>query len=803
VAEHALQANSSTYRLQLQPGFGFADAEPVVPYLARLGLSHLYLSPVLQAVPGSVHGYDVIDHSVVSADHGGLAGLESLAETCHRHGMGIVCDIVPNHMAIPAKAYLNRQVWSLLRDGQGGPTADWFDIDWDLCDGRVGLPILGSDLDDVLRRMELKLGRYKGGPVIRYGDYVLPVAPGTEGGSVGNVLARQHYVLAHWHDKASVLGYRRFFDVDTLIAIRVERPEVFDATHALLLDLHRRGVVDGFRVDHPDGLADPEGYLARLRAVTGGAWVVVEKILGGDEELPAAWPCDGTTGYDAIKVINQAFVPDDASALTQRWTELGGEADYHATELAAKHQILHELLTPELARLVRVARAAESSSNDPVTIDLCDNQLTAALSELLVQSDVYRAYLRPGHPAPAESVTRLESMRDRARAAEPDLAGAVDAVSEIVGSVRTNGNDAWSDLVVRFQQTTGPVMAKGVEDTAFYRWHRLIALNEVGGDPTVLDRPTPYPLYAWASHQQQHHPRGLTTLSTHDTKRSEDVRARLLALAGDLDSWDRVWTRVRHLAHHADVDEPTAYLDMQTMVGAWPIDGDRLAEYLRKAAREAKQHTTWTDPREPYESRLFGLAHAATTDPETMTAVKAALDASAAEIRALTLGTKLVQLTLPGVADSYQGTELVSLTLVDPDNRALVDYDEHARRLERLDAGRAPADLSDEKLRLVAAALRLRRRAVDAFGEHSTVAPLDSSSPYVIGFVRGGSVATIATRSARHLAARIEAETITLPPGEWHDVLSGVVHDGRESGMLAVRDVLAVSPVALLEKGDA
>ncbi len=317
---------TATYRLQLHAGFTFADAEQVVPYLADLGVTHLYLSPVLAAVPGSMHGYDVVDHSRVSPELGGQDGLESLASTARQHGLGIVVDVVPNHMALVAPLTGNAALWEVLARGREASTASWFDVDWDALDGRIGLPLLGDTLDHELAAGALELRTQDGRPVVGYHDHVFPVAEGTEGDDVAAVLEKQHYVLASWREKDEVLNYRRFFDIDGLIAVRVEDPEVFEATHRVLLDLNRRGVVEGFRIDHPDGLADPEGYLRDLRRATRvGTAVWVEKILEGDEHLPDPWPCEGTTGYDALRAVTAALIdPTTSPLIAGTWTEVGG-----------------------------------------------------------------------------------------------------------------------------------------------------------------------------------------------------------------------------------------------------------------------------------------------------------------------------------------------------------------------------------------------------------------------------------------------------------------------------------------------
>ncbi len=472
----------STYRLQLHAGFTFADAAATVPYLARLGVTHLYLSPILQAAPRSQHGYDVVDHSCVSNQLGGRPGLLALAAYAHEHELGVIVDVVPNHMAVPTPEYLNRQLWDLLRLGRDAPSAHWFDVDWEFGGGRIGLPVLGAPLADVLAAGDLAIGRYDGEPTLEYFKHRFPIAPGSDlGAPLDALLAAQHYTLASWRDKDDVLNYRRFFDVDSLIAIRVELDDVFDATHAVLLELFREGAIDGFRIDHPDGLADPQAYLERLHDATGGAWIVVEKILAPGEELPLAWPCSGTTGYDAMRVIQAALVPPVAPELDERWRATGGEPSLELVEIEAKGLVVRNLFEPEVRRLARLAVAA---SGGALALDVCEE----GLRELLSHVEVYRAYLRPGEPAPPEEVARLDRLLALAERSRPDLADTLAALRLLLGDTEA-ATAAGRDLVIRFQQVCGPVMAKGIEDTTFYRWHRLIALDEVGGDPRSLDAP--------------------------------------------------------------------------------------------------------------------------------------------------------------------------------------------------------------------------------------------------------------------------------------------------------------------------
>jgi (1->4)-alpha-D-glucan 1-alpha-D-glucosylmutase len=783
---------TATYRLQLHAGFTFRDAEAAAPYIADLGATHLYLSPVLQAVPGSMHGYDVLDHTRISEELGGEDGLLRLAATAREHGLGLVVDVVPNHMALVAPEHANAPLWRLLADGPGSPAASWFDVDWDACDGKLGLPLLGDSLEGTLAEGELVLAEHDGQPVVRYHDHVFPVAEGTLGNDaddLGAVLARQHYRLASWREKDRFLNYRRFFDVDSLVAIRVEEPDVFAETHRLLLDLNHRGVVEGFRIDHPDGLADPVGYLQRLRDATRpGTAIWVEKILEGAERLPTDWPCDGTTGYDAAAAVSAALVdPAGASTLTDAWLEAGGDPDLHHVVEVSKRLVADELLAPERARLTR--RAAEALPEaDP-------DRLAEAVTELLVAGEVYRAYVRPGEPAGREARAVLEDAGRRARDARPDLDAELTALVEVAADPT---DESSADFAIRLQQTWGPVMAKGIEDTAWYRWHRMVALNEVGGDPLLLDDGGADRMHAWAEAQQQHWPLGMTTLSTHDTKRSEDVRARLLALSGDAESWARCAGAFREAAGRHGVDPQTAQLVWQTLAGVGPVDQERLETYLVKAVREAKLHTAWVDGDEDYEKRVLALAAEAAQPGELKALVDTAMDHNADAVRAATLGQKLLQLMLPGTPDTYQGTEIVDLSLVDPDNRRPVDYEARRSRLAGLREHR-PRDLDDEKLLVTTKALHLRRELPEAFGDDGGYEPLRPSSRHAVGYLRGGEVAVLATRAVQRLVAAggWGEATVTLPAGLWRDELTETVHEGGPN-RLAV--LFATFPVALLRK---
>lgn len=796
---------TSTYRLQLHEGFTFTDAAAQLDYLAALGISHLYLSPILQAVPGSMHGYDVVDHSRISEELGGRSGFEELVTAAHSRGLGVVVDVVPNHMAIPAPESQNAQLWQLLRDGRDASTSDWFDVDWKAGGGRIGLPVLGKPLDEVLAAGEITLDRSGAEPVLRYYEHAWPLALGTDStDDVADLLWRQHYRLAHWRAKDSVLNYRRFFEVDTLIAIRVEDPAVFDASHALLLELNHDGLIDGFRIDHPDGLADPVGYLQRLtdKAVKGTP-IWVEKILEPDETLPRGWKCSGTTGYDALRVIQSALAdPESASTLAATWAATGGDPDYgHAVEVA-KRQVIARSLQPEVERLTRRAREALP--------DLAADALQAAVVELLVASDVYRVYVRPGRKPTQAQREDLHAAHDRALHARPDLQDELAALLPL--ALLTDTRPAAVDFGVRLQQTWGPVMAKSIEDTTFYRWGEFIAMNEVGSDPSRVAGSSADELHDWAKKQRGARSATMTTLSTHDTKRSEDVRARLLALGGDPEAWQAISAATRTAAKQAGVDGRTAHFVWQTLIGAGELSDERLTGYLQKALREASLKTSWLDVDAGYEHRVIDFARRLTDqDGPAREAMDAAVRANTFAVRAIVLGAKLLQLTVPGVPDTYQGTELVDLSLVDPDNRRPVDF-EHRAELLTADDG---TGLDADKLHVVTTALHIRRDHPRSFGAESTYRPVVSSSEHMLGFSRSvqpsrltgpigrngrETFVTLATRAP----ARLERSggwadaTVDLSAGGWHDHISGATFtsDGRHR----VAEVLATWPVALLER---
>lgn len=809
---------TATYRLQLNLDFSLTDATVIVPYLASLGVSHLYLSPVLEAAPGSTHGYDVVEHGQINPELGGSGGLRRLVAACRRAGLGLVVDVVPNHMAVAPQA-ANAAWWSVLREGPDSPYASWFDIDWASPDnpGRVVVPILGAGLADCLAAGEISVRQDEDGAwVVAYYDHVLPTAPGTaDPHDIAGTLDAQYYRLCWWRVGATELNYRRFFDITTLAGLRQEEPDVFAATHRLLIEQVRAGTFEGLRIDHPDGLADPEGYLRRLSDAAGGVWTVVEKILEDDETLPRTWACDGTTGYDGIGRITRLFLdPLAGHPLSVLYEEITrADPTYETEARAAKLDVLAGVLQPEVDRLTALALVESRRAR----ADLTRSGLREALCEVLAAFDVYRAYIRPDGTPSLEARGHIVRACEQARSYLPGRATEVDLIEDLA----LGGPP---EFVTRFQQTCGPVMAKGIEDTTFYRYARMIALNEVGGDPsrfpaftTGHPRSAVNEFHEAAVATQRDWPLTMTTLSTHDTKRSEDVRARLAVLSEDPRGWAEAAGRLVRLGErHRDTeqgwpDRPTIYFLLQTLVGAWPLPAERATQYMLKVAREAKLYTSWTDQDPAYEAALVNYVESVLEDEEFLAVLTGYVGALVELGRHNSLAQKLLQLTMPGVPDVYQGQELWDLSLVDPDNRRPVNFGDRTKLLAELGADipaddsppRRPPLLDDAgaaKLLVVARALRVRRDNPDWFGAHATYRPLwasGSAAENVVAFARSEAMVTVVPRLVLGLrrGGGWRDTTLPLPEGRWTDVLTGRRHDG---GTAYVLRLLRDFPVSLL-----
>ena len=767
---------SSTYRLQITADFDLDAAREVLPYLDELGVGWLYLSPLLESHPGSTHGYDVVDPTRVDPARGGPEALARLSAEARRRGIGIVVDVVPNHVGIESPA-TNGWWWDLLRHGRDSRFARYFDVDWVAGRGRVLIPVVGDDDQDGPDGPIAHLHLVDG--MLGYHDHRFPLAPGSLDGTDDPqvVHGRQHYRLISWRAADDALDYRRFFSVNTLAGVRVEDRDVFEATHVEIRRWFREGLVDGLRVDHPDGLRHPAAYLDDLADLTGSAWVVVEKILEPGEDLPDRWRTAGTTGYEVLALIDRVLVdPAGETALGDLDDRLrGGVPPWPELVRDSKRDVAGTVLHAEVRRISR-----ELATELDVRPDRAWHAaVEAVLVELLAAFPVYRSYLPEGRE-------HLDLAAETVRRDRPDLVETLELVLPLLA-------DRLRAPSLRFQQTSGMVMAKGVEDRAFYRWSRLTLLNEVGADPSVfaLD---PDDFHTAMARRQGSTPTAMTTLSTHDTKRGEDVRARLAVLAEDPGWWVDTIDAL-HAAAPAP-DPGFANLLWQAAVGAWPISRERLHGYAEKAMREAGDRTSWTEPDQAYEDAVHALVDAAYDDGSVRSVLDRAADRLAAPGWSNALAAKLLCLTVPGVPDVYQGSELWEQSLVDPDNRRPVDF---ARRSTLLAEGSKPAQplhLDDDgraKLHVVRTALRLRRERPDLFVRYDAVGASGSAARHVLAFDRGGAIAVV-TRLPLGLAGtggwgdtRLE-----LPAGGWRDLMTDRPADPEVGSLL---DTL---PVALL-----
>jgi (1->4)-alpha-D-glucan 1-alpha-D-glucosylmutase len=868
-----------TYRLQLHAGFTFDGAAAIVPYLAALGVSHVYTSPILQAAPRSTHGYDVVDHSRISDELGGPEGHARLHAALAAHGLGHVLDIVPNHMALAGRA--NAWWWDVLENGPASRHAAAFDIDWAGGDhrsfARVLMPILGDQFGRVLEAGELHLERQGGSFVVCYYEHEAPISPrslddllhraaaaadsdeldriatalgelphalntdpaavaerhrgkevlrhqlaellvdreladvldatvaaiNSDADALEGLLARQNYRLASWRTAKEELDYRRFFNIETLAGVRVEDPAIFAASHALIVELAAAGAVDELRVDHIDGLRDPVGYLDRLVRLV-RVPVVVEKILEADEELPPEWPVAGTTGYEFARAVDGLFVDgENEAAMTAVYeTFVKNSISYDEVVAASKQQIMRDDLRAELERLTGLLAAVCQRHRRHV--DHTRHELREALRAVLAVFPVYRTYVRAGSPPTPTDRARIDAATKRAARDRPDLDSELFAFLADVLAGDVEGADE-VELAIRFQQVSSPVMAKGVEDTAFYRYNRLVSLNEVGGDPgrfgTTVDE-----FHRANAGAARSHPQRMLTLSTHDTKRSSDVRARIHLLSEIPARWARTVARWHELtAPHrsaAGPDPALAYLAYQTLVGAWPITPERLSAYLEKAAKEAKEHTSWTEPRAAFDDAVRSFVEGSLGDAAFVSEVEAFLVehrvVERGQVNALAQTALL--LTAPGVPDIYQGTDIWDLSLVDPDNRRPVDYAERRRLLDAavtLDDALAKAAEGGPKLWLITRVLADRRRCGDAYDDpvYVPLAAHGSKARHVVAFARRDTVVVV-PRLVIGLGDDWQSTALALPPGRWRDVVTDTTVHGGVAVEMA--DLLGRFPVAVL-----
>lgn len=874
----------STYRLQLHKGFTFDDASAIAEYLRRLGISHVYSSPYLQAAPGSMHGYDVVDHQRLNEELGGEAAHKRFCEKLGEMKLGQVLDIVPNHMSLGRE---NHYWWDVLENGTSSRYASFFDIDWQPQEERlrdkVLVPILGDQYGRVLQSGGIKVERSGSRFLVCAADQQFPVSPlsltailvraaeyaksdtlsfvaasygrlpvpeywdrrlimtrhrdrtvlhgllgrlcveepnaceaidrsvaelNANQDGLDDFLNQQNYRLAYWKTADQQLGYRRFFDVNTLIGLRMEREHVFEETHALILDWLKAGVLDGIRIDHPDGLRDPLEYFNRLRHAAPVAWIVAEKILEPGEFLREEWPVQGTSGYDFLNVAMKLLLkPAGMTELTRIYTDFTGQStNFPAIAHDKKLAVTQEALGSDVNRLTSIfVDICESNRNQR---DYTRAEVRRAIREVASCFSVYRTYVVPARQEiTAEDRDVIMKATKSAKASRTDIDGGLfDFLSDVLTMQVTGRQEA--EFLLRFQQFTSPVMAKGVEDTAFYTYNRLSALNEVGADPSQ-DGSTVEEFHAYNAKMQATHPLTMTTLSTHDTKRSDDVRARMAVLTEIPEAWELVieyWSKNNTQHRGWDlVDRGTEYFYYQTLIAAWPITPDRMKAYMQKAMREAKEHTTWVANNQPYEEAVVAFIDATFADAMFLSEVQSFVDGIRQCGWINSLSQTLLKYTVPGVPDLYQGAELWDLSLVDPDNRRPVDYDLRRRLLEEIHTLTisqimARMDEGLPKLWTIHRALTLRRAHPDWFGEtaaYTPVAVTGDKSQHAIAFSRGTNVLTVAQRWPLSLGEDWADTAIELPAGRWKNHLT---EEPLLGGSIPLAELLQDFPVALLTK---
>ncbi len=942
----------STYRLQLHPGFTFAHARAVCEYLAELGVTDIYVSPIPRAEKGSTHGYNVCAYDQLNPELGGDEGFVAFSDEARRRGLRLLVDFVPNHMGIAT----GENAWwnDVLENGPSSLFADFFDIDWDRAKAslhaRVLYPILGAQYGEVLENGELVLAREGGTFSIRYFEHLLPVAPRSllavfelalEGlldasrasspsspapgpadaddpdvtellsivtatrnlpqreetaperrterarekevikrrmgalttgsariaqaldGAVAKIngrkgepksfdrldtlLREQSYRLSYWRVASEEINYRRFFDINQLGAVRMELPVVFEQAHARILALVREGRIDGLRLDHTDGLRDPAEYFSSLRRAAGERlYVVAEKILVRGERIPRAWEIDGTTGYDVVPLLSGVWIDGTAeAALTSLYRRITGDPlSFAAHAWDGKRTVIRGSFSPEVSTLaLALERIAEG---DRRSRDFTRVSLHEAIVETLAAFPVYRSYLRADGsrgPNDEQHVVRAIAL---ARRRNPGLHASVfDFLRDVLLMKRAKQTEpAESDAEARtsfalsFQQLSGPIMAKGTEDTAYYRDTRFVALNEVGGDPGHFGAAAKE-LHEAAQARLRDWPLSMVASSTHDTKRGEDVRARLAVLterperwATCVDEWMRIAESTAASSTTRAPSEVDLYLFFQTVLGAWPFRGidaeretytRRLVAYMSKASREAKIHGSWIEPNQDYERALTELVQGLLGEESFVNGVRALADETATYAATNALASVALKLTGPGVPDTYQGSEMWNFSLVDPDNRSEVDYGARRAALKSIrEASEGKSERSDLvrsllarfpdgaiKLYVTHALLRLRRE-LGPLHLHGSYGALDGGE-HVVAFTReheGRMLACIVPRLAWKLGgisggshawpmgAAWGERTLALPRKRWSNVLTGAKHAWAADAPM--REVLSMLPIAVL-----
>ncbi len=884
-----MQIPVATYRLQFNKKFTFTDAEKIVRYLQRLGISHVYSSPIFKARCGSMHGYDIVDYDVISEDAGGKEWFDQLTDKIKKSGMGWILDIVPNHMAIDKD---NRLLNDLLENGPENTQSLHFDIDWnhhyDSLQGKLLLPILGNVYAACLENGELKLTYQKKGFALAYYDYLfplkiesyvsilgqkleelldltdresagiikflgvlyviknLPSARNADGrfdeisfakemlwelysqnaiiqsyidniliefnGNKGdpgsftlldNIHDEQYYKLSYWKVANEELNYRRFFIINDLISVRVEDPAVFDTVHKLVCQLYNDGQINGLRIDHIDGLYDPAGYLQRLRSSITDGYIVVEKILGTDESLPDDWMVEGTTGYDFCNIVNQLFCcSKNELKYTQLYQKFSGNYNsFEKTVKDAKRLILKKNMAGDIDNLASLIKTI--STHDRWGSDITLYGLRSALVELMIRFPVYRSYINTNRLSDEDRLN-LQKAINSARSDEPGLGREFDFIERFLFLRYDEGLSEdqklkWTEVVMRFQQFTGPLSAKGVEDTVFYDFNRLISLNEVGGNPASFGIEVNQ-FHEFCKYRKKQFPFSMNNTSTHDSKRGEDARMRINYLSEipeiweeHINSWREINKKYKSKKYGVEIpDGNDEYFFYQTLIGTYPFDTGcndsyrkRLREYMLKAVREAEIHTAWIEYDKDYERGILSFVDSVTDE----TISREFFDTFIPFVRDAakfgsyySLSQCLLKMTTPGIPDFYQGSELWDLAMVDPDNRNLVDFEKRQRMINNdgFDTGndyRSFQSMLEDyssgiaKMLLINSVLSFRKRNRDIF-DNGDYIDLNSSGEYcnsIVPFMRIVEDKAVIVIAVRQLVSIEAFDRFPLPPDVWGD----------------------------------
>ena len=847
----------ATYRLQFHAGFTFADAAPLAPYLAGLGISHVYASPITTARAGSMHGYDVIDPAQVNPELGGEGGFRAMVAALRKAGLGVMLDIVPNHMAVGGDD--NRFWLDLLEKGEASDYAQFFDIDWRPVDatlqGKVLAPFLGASYADALAQGDVGL-KYDEAEdrlfAIAYGTHCFPIRredyeetiagdpnslprrfdPNTEQGRarLHALLERQNFRLAWWKTAGDEINWRRFFDITELAGVRVERPEVFEIVHGLVFRLYAEGLIDGVRVDHVDGLADPAAYCRTLRrrlseiepqrptdGSPGPAYFVVEKILARGEALSPDWLTDGTTGYDYMNQV-AALLHDEAGAapLGKAWAGVSDRsAKFESEERCARGEILERSFGGQLEGAVRAFHRLAQS--DLSTRDLTAGAIRRALMALLGMFPAYRTY-GIGVSAP---ISDAEILARAIGAAEPLAApGEALVLHRIADWLQAKGpgdSDLKREAARRFQQLSAPVSAKAVEDTAFYRYGRLLSRNDVGSDASRLAASVE-DAHAENLERAARFPHAMLTTATHDHKRGEDVRARLAVLSEIPQIWIEHAERWSALNSELglDVDPGEEYMLYQTLVGAWPLDlatdhveglaefETRVAGWQEKALREGKLRSSWAEPNEGYEQTCRAFLKAVlnpTQSGDFLQSLRRFVDLIAPVGAMNGLVQTALRCTAPGMPDLYQGCEFWDFSLVDPDNRRPVDFIARQAILAETTASAAAAKWRDGRIKqaLIVEALALRRDMPQVFtgGEYEALEVTGGRAMHVMAFLRrSGADAVMVAVPLRCAEPLLGGDRIAPPATWWEDTAVRLPASFKPAGGFAIADLFHETPFA-------